>query len=122
MLACYIMTIIIMLPYILCLFLYLMDMSYLSGEIDLRGDISEPEVPEGTTDLSNVSLQDLFGACIAVPCLICLQLSALFECCKCWCRLFKSNKRRGRHKRRDEDEEGGWGVRGLFDNLYRMVM
>lgn len=123
MLACYIMTIIFMIPYIIAVFLYLMDISYLSGEIDLRGDISEPEVPEGTTDLSNVSLRDLCGACLAAPCLICLQLSALLECCKCICHLCKTDdraKRRRKRKReneRHEQKEGG----GFFENLFSMI-
>ena len=123
MLACYIMTIIFLLPYLLAVFLYLMDISYLSGEIDLRGDISEPEVPEGTTDLSNVSLRDLCGACLAAPCLICIQLSALLECCKCCCHLCKkddrSKRRRQRKKAAARQEEEG--APGFFANLFNMI-
>jgi len=126
MLACYIMTIIFMLPYLLSMFLYLMDISYLSGEIDLRGDISEPEVPEGTTDLSNVTLRDICGACLAAPCLICLQLFALCDCFRCICSLCKKDERQKRHRRRKRgavDEEDGWGTRisAMFGNVINMI-
>jgi hypothetical protein len=115
MLACYIMSIIFMLPYVLSLFLYLMDISYLSGEIDLRGDISEPEVPEGTTDLSNVTLRDICGACLAAPCLICLQIAALCDCLRCSCSCCKSDERKKRHRKK-RGKEGGF-----FGNLFKMI-
>lgn len=123
MLACYIMTIIFIMPYSLCVFLYMLDVSYLSGEIDLRGDISEPEVPEGTTDLSNVTLRDLCGACIALPCLLCLQFTAIFDCCRYCCNLCKEDSRKKRYRKREKRKESSDGsIRGFFDNLYRMIM
>jgi hypothetical protein len=71
----------------------MLDLSYLSGEIDLRGDISEPEVPEDTMDLTGVLLKDICGAVIAMPFIICIQLSAMCDCVAKLLLLFKREPR-----------------------------
>jgi hypothetical protein len=59
----------------------MLEISYLSGEIDLRADISEPDTPEDTINLENVMLVDICGAVIAFPCLMCIQCTKICDCC-----------------------------------------
>lgn len=59
----------------------MLEISYLSGEIDLRADISEPDAPEDTVNLENVMLVDICGAIIAFPCLMCIQCTKICDCC-----------------------------------------
>jgi hypothetical protein len=59
----------------------MLEVSYLSGEIDLRADISEPDAPEDTVSLQNVMLVDICGAIIAFPCLLCIQCTKICDCC-----------------------------------------
>eukprot|EP00602_Paraphysomonas_sp_CaronLab_P010630 CAMPEP_0185037806 /NCGR_PEP_ID=MMETSP1103-20130426/32683_1 /TAXON_ID=36769 /ORGANISM="Paraphysomonas bandaiensis, Strain Caron Lab Isolate" /LENGTH=332 /DNA_ID=CAMNT_0027575945 /DNA_START=450 /DNA_END=1448 /DNA_ORIENTATION=- len=86
LLIAYVFSVIFLCPYVATVFYYVLDVSYLSGEIDLRADISEPEVPEDTVDLSNVMLKDLCGAVIALPCVCCIHLSSV---CDCWTTIMK---------------------------------
>jgi hypothetical protein len=59
----------------------MLEISYLSGEIDLRADISEPDAPEDTVSLENVMLVDICGAIVAFPCLLCIQCTKICDCC-----------------------------------------
>jgi hypothetical protein len=79
--TCYIFSIIFLLPHTISIVYYMLEISYLSGEIDLRADISEPDAPEDTVSLENVMLVDICGAAIAFPCLMCIQCTKICDCC-----------------------------------------
>lgn len=104
----------------------MMDLSYLSGEIDLRGDISEPEVPEDTMDLSGVLLKDICGAIIAMPFIICIQLSAMCDCVAKCMLIFQGEPRSldeeaDRQERERNAAENKFDFRAAFASLVSLV-
>ncbi|CAE7661949.1 unnamed protein product [Symbiodinium microadriaticum] len=103
-------------------------MSYLSGEIDLRGDVSEPEVPEDTIDLSNVLLKDLCGAILALPFIVCIQLSSMCDCCARFMLFFQREPRtieeEAERQERIEarmDQIRNFNVRAAFESLFALI-
>ena len=65
-------------PYLAVLFLYTLDVSYLTDEVEKGGTIAELDPPEDAADLSDVTL---FQSCVFVcgmPCIICIQFMDLF--------------------------------------------
>lgn len=68
---------IFLLPYVAFLFLYTLDVSYLTDEVEKGGPIEERDPPPYARDLSDVTL---FQSCIYVcgmPVIICIQISDL---------------------------------------------
>jgi phosphoglycolate phosphatase-like HAD superfamily hydrolase len=70
---------IFLLPYVVIIFLYTLDVSYLTNEIENGGNIEELNPPSYARDLSDVSL---FQTCICVcgmPIILMIQCSDLFR-------------------------------------------
>lgn len=69
-------------PYLVVLFLYTLDISYLTDEVERGGIIAELDPPEDAADLSDVTL---FQSCVFVcgmPCIVVIQFLDLFTAVK----------------------------------------
>ncbi len=73
----YISTIIFLLPFLVVQVLYSLDLSYLADEVDMGGNIEEPDPPDQVMDLSDVTLAQSCIFVCAMPCIMCVQLSDL---------------------------------------------
>jgi hypothetical protein len=63
-----------LIPYLIALLLYGMNISYYTEQMDYDGIIEEPNVnPEDVVDLSGVSLLHFTGVLFAIPCILCIQ-------------------------------------------------
>lgn len=73
-------------PYVCATPLFILDMSHLSGEIDNRGEIAEPETDENAIDLSTVTMHDIGALMLSIPLLLCYQMKVVLRficrCCK----------------------------------------
>lgn len=75
----YICTILFLLPYLVSLVYYPLEVSYYIDQIDNGGVIAEPDPPDNFMDLSDVSL---FQSCIfvcAMPCVMCIMFTDLIK-------------------------------------------
>ena len=71
----YVCTIIFLMPYLVAVTYYPLEISYYIDQIDSGGIIAEPDPPDWVMDLSDVSL---FQSCVfvcAMPCILCIQCS-----------------------------------------------
>lgn len=78
----YICTIIFITPYLAACFLYTLDISYLTDELEKGGTIAELDPPDDVKDLSDVTL---FQSCIfvcAMPCILGIQCCDLVNAIK----------------------------------------
>lgn len=75
----YICTILFLMPYLVSLVYYSLEISYYIDKVDNGGVIAEPDPPDNFMDLSDVSL---FQSCIfvcAMPCVICIMFFDLIK-------------------------------------------
>ena len=75
----FICTILFLLPYLVSLVYYPLEVSYYIDQIDNGGVIAEPDPPDNFMDLSDVSL---FQSCIfvcAMPCVMCIMFMDLMK-------------------------------------------
>ena len=73
----YVCTIIFLMPYLVAVTYYPLEVSFYIDKVDMGGIIAEPDPPDWVMDLSDVSL---FQSCVfvcAMPCIMCIQLSDL---------------------------------------------
>lgn len=63
----YLASVFFLLPYLLCICCYNMDLSYLNDELEFGGSIDEPDAHPDTWDLSGLSLEECVKAMIAYP-------------------------------------------------------
>lgn len=76
----FIFTVIFICPYLLAMLLYILDFSKLLDDVELGGNIVEPDVsPSEVKNLSGMSLKDFFAMIFAVPLLILVQF---WHCCE----------------------------------------
>jgi hypothetical protein len=73
----YISTVIFIMPFLAVQLLYTLDVSYLVSELELGGNLQEPNPPDNVMDLSDVTLAQSCIFVCAMPCIMCVQLSDL---------------------------------------------
>jgi len=71
---CFISTAVFILPYGFSIFIYTFEISYLLEEMDLGGNIDEPEPPDDAMDLTDVTMLQSLLFFIATPFILCIQL------------------------------------------------
>ncbi len=76
MLKYYILTVLFMLPYLICVILYGMNISYLNEEVEMGGTIKEPN-SVGAIDLTGVTLTECCTTILAYPLAIVYQFMEL---------------------------------------------
>ena len=62
------------LPYLAAMLLYTLEISYLVEEMELGGNIEEPEIPEDVMDLSDVTMCQSALFFVATPFILVIQL------------------------------------------------
>eukprot|EP01031_Cornospumella_fuschlensis_P030156 gene30156-36428_t len=82
MLPYYICTLLFLLPYLPILFLYTLDISYLTDEVERGGVIEELDPPPDAKDMSDVTLVQSFVFVCGMPCIVCIQLCDLVNAVK----------------------------------------
>jgi hypothetical protein len=78
----YICTAIFLMPYLAVSFLYTLDISYLTDELEKGGIIAELQPPENAADLSDVTLLQSCVFVCAMPCILGIQFCDLFASAK----------------------------------------
>jgi hypothetical protein len=75
----YLCTILFLMPYLVSVTYYPLEISFYIDQVDMGGVIAEPDPPDDFMDLSDVSL---FQSCIfvcAMPCVICIMFMDLIK-------------------------------------------
>ena len=67
-----------LLPYAMAIVMHSLNISYYNDEIVLDGIIAEPNPPDDVTDLSDLSIHQLFIFACALPCVLLIQC---MDCC-----------------------------------------
>ena len=75
----YIFTIIFIVPYLISIPHYCMEISHYYEEIEANGVILEPDMNENTVDLSHLTTDEITQKIIAFPIYIVLQLGIIYQ-------------------------------------------
>lgn len=78
-------TIVLMIPYLIGLLYFLLEFWYMVDELEMGGNIIEPDPPAHYMDLSDVTLLQTCMCICAFPCVLCIQacdcVSAVWRSC-----------------------------------------